>query len=140
MRIVGFCWVAVVCISTLTDAFQIKLTGLNHAVISGKYKLSPPSMRKKPAVYDILMGKGFGSATDKKKPVTDAMSKANNPAIPPVPIAKHELPPGSQFMGQFILGHSIIPCPHDLFAFTVRNLVSVLRTTIIYLTFVDLAF
>jgi len=49
------------------------------------------------------MAKGFGSATDKKKPVTDAMSKANNPAIPPVPVVKHELPAGSQFMGGWII-------------------------------------
>ncbi len=102
MRFIGFCWVAVgalVCISTSTDAFQVRLTGLNHGLSSGKF--NPPSMRTKPSVNELFMSKGFGSATDKKKPVTDGMSKANNPSMPPVPIAKHELPPGSQFMGKF---------------------------------------
>lgn len=58
------------------------------------------------AAYQISMAaKGFGSATDKKnqKPVADALAKANNPALSPIPIEKHELPPGSQFMGVYRL-------------------------------------
>jgi hypothetical protein len=103
MRVVALCWVAVsvvVFLSTGTDAFQARFSLINYASNSEKYRLRP---RTRPAVNDILMAKGFGSATDKKKPVTDAMSKANNPAIPPVPIVKHELPSGSQFMGVFLL-------------------------------------
>ncbi len=111
MRAIDVCWVAastLVCISTGIDAFQARYTVLNHAFNVEKCKLRPSSMRAKPAVHDISMAKGFGSATDKKKPVTDAMTKANNPAIPPVPIAKHELPPGSQFMGTFLLYFPIL--------------------------------
>ena len=113
MRFGGFLWVAVsvlVCISTVADAFQARFTVLNHVFNSQKWKLRA---RTRPAVNDIFMAKGFGSATDKKKPVTDAMSKANNPAIPPIPIVKHELPAGSQFMGTF-LHHILIPAHYGI--------------------------